>query len=169
MTPILSILGCLWIIQDLRAVTIYVFFGWSSVALLWYLLYGRHHADARPGRGGRRPRHDDRGRLHPDGRGKAVLHLAAMLARSPATTWSCARWSPVWHPSPARVDAEYRAYLQRTANEALEEARAPAGRHPGALRGPRRALGAGRPARGGRGARRRLIVAGSCSTGGLGT
>jgi basic amino acid/polyamine antiporter, APA family len=43
-TPILSILGCLWIIKDLRAVTIYVFFGWSAVALLWYAFYGRRHS-----------------------------------------------------------------------------------------------------------------------------
>jgi basic amino acid/polyamine antiporter, APA family len=43
-TPILSILGCLWIIKDLRAVTIYVFFGWSAVALLWYFFYGRRHS-----------------------------------------------------------------------------------------------------------------------------
>ena len=43
-TPILSIAGCIWIIQDLRAVTIFVFFAWSGVALLWYLFYGRSHA-----------------------------------------------------------------------------------------------------------------------------
>ena len=43
-TPILSILGCFWIIKDLRAVTIYVFFGWSAVALFWYFFYGRHHS-----------------------------------------------------------------------------------------------------------------------------
>jgi basic amino acid/polyamine antiporter, APA family len=42
--PIASIAGCIWIIQDLRAVTIYVFFGWSAVALLWYFFYGRHHS-----------------------------------------------------------------------------------------------------------------------------
>ena len=42
--PIASVAGCLWIIQDLRAVTIYVFFGWSAVALMWYALYGRRHA-----------------------------------------------------------------------------------------------------------------------------
>src|SRR5215217_5303733 len=42
--PILSIAGCIWIITYLRAVTIYVFFGWSTVALLWYFFYGRHHA-----------------------------------------------------------------------------------------------------------------------------
>jgi basic amino acid/polyamine antiporter, APA family len=42
--PILSIAGCIWIIQDLRAKTIYVFFAWSAVALLWYLFYGRRHS-----------------------------------------------------------------------------------------------------------------------------
>ena len=44
MIPILSICGCIWIILDLRAVTIWVFFGWSAVALLWYFFYGRHHS-----------------------------------------------------------------------------------------------------------------------------
>ena len=43
-TPILSIAGCIWIIQDLRAVTIVVFFVWAGVALLWYFFYGRSHA-----------------------------------------------------------------------------------------------------------------------------
>jgi basic amino acid/polyamine antiporter, APA family len=43
-TPILAIAGCFWIIKDLRAITIYVFFGWSAVALLWYWFYGRSHA-----------------------------------------------------------------------------------------------------------------------------
>jgi amino acid transporter len=42
--PLGSIAGCIWIIQDLRAVTIYVFLGWASVALAWYLFYGRHHS-----------------------------------------------------------------------------------------------------------------------------
>jgi APA family basic amino acid/polyamine antiporter len=44
LVPIASIAGCIWIIQDLRAVTIYVFFGWSAVALIWYFFYGRHHS-----------------------------------------------------------------------------------------------------------------------------
>ena len=43
-TPILSIAGCIWIIKDLRAVTIYVFLIWVSVALLWYFLYGFRHS-----------------------------------------------------------------------------------------------------------------------------
>jgi basic amino acid/polyamine antiporter, APA family len=43
-TPILSIAGCIWIIQDLRAVTIYVFFAWAAVALAWYFFYGRSHS-----------------------------------------------------------------------------------------------------------------------------
>jgi APA family basic amino acid/polyamine antiporter len=42
--PIASIAGCIWIIQDLRAVTIYVFFGWAAVALAWYFFYGRTHS-----------------------------------------------------------------------------------------------------------------------------
>ena len=42
--PILSIVGCFWIIKDLRAVTIYVFLIWTSVALLWYFFYSRRHA-----------------------------------------------------------------------------------------------------------------------------
>jgi APA family basic amino acid/polyamine antiporter len=42
--PIASIAGCIWIIQDLRAVTIYVFLIWASVALAWYFFYGRTHA-----------------------------------------------------------------------------------------------------------------------------
>jgi APA family basic amino acid/polyamine antiporter len=42
--PILAILGCFWIIKDLRAVTIYVFFIWTAVALAWYFWYGTKHA-----------------------------------------------------------------------------------------------------------------------------
>ncbi len=44
LTPLLSIAGCIWIIQDLRAVTIWVFFIWAGVALLWYFFYARHHS-----------------------------------------------------------------------------------------------------------------------------
>ena len=43
-TPILSIAGCIWIIQDLRAVTIWVFLIWVAVALLWYAFYGFKHS-----------------------------------------------------------------------------------------------------------------------------
>jgi amino acid transporter len=43
-TPILSIAGCIWIISDLRAVTILVFFVWAGAALVWYYFYGRRHA-----------------------------------------------------------------------------------------------------------------------------
>jgi nucleotide-binding universal stress UspA family protein len=60
----------------------------------------------------------------PDGHGKAVLHLAAMLARSAGEDLLvCAVVPAPWAPSPARVDAEYRDYLQRTAQSALDEAR----------------------------------------------
>jgi APA family basic amino acid/polyamine antiporter len=44
LTPLLSIAGCIWIIQDLRAVTIYVFVIWVAVALLWYAVYGFRHS-----------------------------------------------------------------------------------------------------------------------------
>jgi nucleotide-binding universal stress UspA family protein len=61
----------------------------------------------------------------PDGRGKAVLHLAGMLARSAGEELVvCAVIPAPWYPSPARVDAEYRDYLEQTARAALEKARA---------------------------------------------
>ena len=60
----------------------------------------------------------------PDGRGKAVLHLAAMLARSAEDDLVVAAVIPApWYPSPARVDAEYREHLQQAAREALDRAR----------------------------------------------
>ena len=44
LVPIGSIAGCIWIIQDLRAVTIYVFLGWATVALIWYFAYSIKHS-----------------------------------------------------------------------------------------------------------------------------
>jgi amino acid transporter len=44
-TPLLSIVGCFWIIKDLRAVTIYVFLIWAAVALAWYFFYGIRHSE----------------------------------------------------------------------------------------------------------------------------
>lgn len=62
--------------------------------------------------------------LDPDGHGKAVLHLAEMLAASAGEDLLvCAVVPAPWAPGPARVDAEYRDHLQRTAEAALEEAR----------------------------------------------
>jgi hypothetical protein len=47
--PILSIAGCIWIIQDLRPLTIYIFIGVAAASLVWYAAYGiRHSALARP-------------------------------------------------------------------------------------------------------------------------
>jgi basic amino acid/polyamine antiporter, APA family len=43
-TPILAILGALWIIYNLRIVTLYVFVIWIAVALVWYLVYARGHS-----------------------------------------------------------------------------------------------------------------------------
>jgi nucleotide-binding universal stress UspA family protein len=60
----------------------------------------------------------------PDGRGKAVLHLAGMLARSAEDDLVvCAVVPAPWYPSPARVDAEYQIYLQQGARDALDKAR----------------------------------------------
>ncbi len=61
----------------------------------------------------------------PDGRGHAVLHLAAMLARSGGEDLVvCAVVPAPWPPSPAKVDAEYQSYLQGVAENALSRARA---------------------------------------------
>jgi basic amino acid/polyamine antiporter, APA family len=42
--PLLSIAGCIWIIQGLEGVTIAVFLVWVAVAIVWYFLYGRGHS-----------------------------------------------------------------------------------------------------------------------------
>jgi nucleotide-binding universal stress UspA family protein len=60
----------------------------------------------------------------PDGRGHAVLHLAAMLARSGGEELVvCAVVPAQWPPSPAKVDAEYQQYLVGAAENALSRAR----------------------------------------------
>jgi nucleotide-binding universal stress UspA family protein len=60
----------------------------------------------------------------PDGRGRAVLHLSAMLARSAGDDLLVAAVVPTsWPPSPARVDAEYRQAVNRAAEDALAGAR----------------------------------------------
>jgi amino acid transporter len=43
-TPVLAIVGTLWIIKDLRPVTIYVFLIWVAVAMVWYAVYGFRHS-----------------------------------------------------------------------------------------------------------------------------
>jgi len=61
----------------------------------------------------------------PDERGKAALHLASMLARSSNDDLVVASVVPApWIPGVAKVDAEYREYLDETAQAALERARA---------------------------------------------
>jgi len=60
----------------------------------------------------------------PDGRGRAVLELAGMLARAGGEDLLVVSVVPSpWLPGPARVDAEYQAELAETANAALDEAR----------------------------------------------
>jgi nucleotide-binding universal stress UspA family protein len=61
----------------------------------------------------------------PEGRDRAVLNLAAMLARSADEELLVCTVVPApWFPSPARIDAEYQAYLDDVANQALDRARA---------------------------------------------
>ncbi len=43
-TPILSVLGCLWIIVGLDLITLLVFLVWSAVVIAWYFAYGRKHS-----------------------------------------------------------------------------------------------------------------------------
>ena len=43
-TPILAILGCLWIIKDLKPITLLVFLIWTAVVLAWYFTYGLKHS-----------------------------------------------------------------------------------------------------------------------------
>lgn len=43
-TPVLSVLGCLWIIVGLRPITIVIFLVWTAVALVWYFAYGIKHS-----------------------------------------------------------------------------------------------------------------------------
>jgi len=60
----------------------------------------------------------------PDGHGKAVLHLAAMMARSAGDDLLVCAVVPItWPPSPARVDVEYQAELEQTADAALAQAK----------------------------------------------
>ena len=60
----------------------------------------------------------------PDEHGNAALNLAGMLARSSGDDLVVSSVVPApWLPGMARVDAEYHAYLDSTADEALEVAR----------------------------------------------
>jgi nucleotide-binding universal stress UspA family protein len=59
-----------------------------------------------------------------DGRSDVALQLAELLARSAGDeVVLCTVVREPWPPSPARVDAEYRAELDETASRVLEEAR----------------------------------------------
>ncbi|TWF82392.1 amino acid/polyamine/organocation transporter (APC superfamily) [Pseudonocardia hierapolitana] len=43
-TPILSVLGCLWVISNLRPITVAVFGIWVAIVLVWYFTYGIRHS-----------------------------------------------------------------------------------------------------------------------------
>jgi nucleotide-binding universal stress UspA family protein len=61
----------------------------------------------------------------PKRRERAALNLAAMLARSAGDDMVVCTVVPApWYPSPARIDAEYQAYLDDVAHQALDRARA---------------------------------------------
>jgi nucleotide-binding universal stress UspA family protein len=63
--------------------------------------------------------------VSPDRRGRPALHLAGLLARSAEDDLVVCTIVPTpWPPSPAKVDAEYRAELERVASESLDAARA---------------------------------------------
>jgi nucleotide-binding universal stress UspA family protein len=59
-----------------------------------------------------------------DERATAAVHLGVLLARSlDADLLVCTVVPPPWPPGMARVDAEYQEYLDRGAQEAIEQAR----------------------------------------------
>ncbi|HEY1970644.1 MAG TPA: amino acid permease [Pseudonocardia sp.] len=43
-TPVLSVLGCIWIITSLRPITLWVFLIWTAVSLIWYFTWGIRHS-----------------------------------------------------------------------------------------------------------------------------
>jgi nucleotide-binding universal stress UspA family protein len=62
--------------------------------------------------------------LAPDGRGRAVLHLAGMLARSANDDLVvCTVVPSPWSPGTAQAESEYRRFLEGIARAALERAR----------------------------------------------
>lgn len=46
-TPILSIIGCLYVIAGLQPATLYVFVVWMAVAMVWYFTYSMKHSRLR--------------------------------------------------------------------------------------------------------------------------
>ncbi|MDN5929569.1 MAG: universal stress protein, partial [Pseudonocardia sp.] len=59
-----------------------------------------------------------------DERAAAALHLGAMLARSLGRdVVVCTVVPPPWPPGMGKVDAEYQDYLDRSAEQALDDAR----------------------------------------------
>src|SRR5690606_10899619 len=59
-----------------------------------------------------------------DERARTAIHLGVMIARSlDEDLLVCTVVPPPWPPGMARIDAEYQAYLDRSAQEAIDEAR----------------------------------------------
>lgn len=53
--PILSILGCVWVIFSLRPVTLIAFVVWEAIVMIYYFSYGRTHARLHHGLGSAPP------------------------------------------------------------------------------------------------------------------
>jgi amino acid transporter len=47
--PVLSILGCLWIITQLDPITIIAFVVWTAAVMVFYWFYGRKHSELEVG------------------------------------------------------------------------------------------------------------------------
>lgn len=106
--PILSVLGCIWIIIGLNPITIAGFVIWGAVVLVWYC-YGMSHARTGPAEG--RPVTIVVG-LPRDERAMAAMHLGALLTRSlDDSLVVCSVVPPPWPPGTGKVDAEYQEYL----------------------------------------------------------
>ena len=154
-TPLLSIAGCIWIIQDLRAVTIYVFFGWSAVALTWYWFYGRQPLQARPRRrGGRERAMTHRRRLQArtgSERASAApgAHARALARRRPRASAPSCRSRGRRAPRGSTRSTAPTSIASRARRWSEARARLPDDVG-GEVARPARALGAGGAARGGR-------------------
>ena len=128
-TPILSILGALWIILSLRPITIYVFLVWVAAAFLFLLLLLAPPLPPRPQRAGRPRRGGQRTvtivvGYPPNRKGKAALNLGALLSRSSGEDLVVCVVAPsAWLPGVVREDDAFQGQIDEMTGGALEQAR----------------------------------------------
>ena len=91
-TPILAVLGCLWIIKDLRPVTLLVFVIWTAVVLVWYFTYGLKHSHL--------GRHEHVGLLHDATRTAREPRPERDRAPCMRSTRRPSRWCAACWPTP---------------------------------------------------------------------